>query len=298
MPSSRPCAASARSVGSSSAIASLIRSSAGWLASSSITLLLARGDDHLGADRAGALRHARPHVDAAQRDADRALVLDAAVVHQDAHAGAAAGAGDAADDRQAGVVDGELAEQRLDRERVGVGQQQHRVGVLEHRACPATATASPAWSASRWKVSAVPPFIERRGPDRDAAGLDLMAVGHHALCAAADQRAVAEALGHRGQALVGVVEVVLAGEDDDQVGGHAAQAQRGARGRLGERVDAAVADRQAGSDASCHAQQCRSGASRAELLLARRLGRRAVGPGPSGRGSAARRSARRRRGCC
>ena len=115
------------------AIASLIRSSAGWLASSSITFSSPAVMTISGPiGRAPCDTHG-PDVDAAQRDADRALVLDAAVVHEDADARTAARAGDAADHRQARVVDGQLGEQRLDREGVGVGQQEHRVGVVEHR---------------------------------------------------------------------------------------------------------------------------------------------------------------------
>ena len=66
---------------------------------------------------------------------------------------------------------------------------------------------------------------ERRGPHGDAARLDLLAVGDYALGATADQRPAAQPVGHRGQSAVGLVEVVAAREDDDQIRGRSAQSQ-------------------------------------------------------------------------
>src|SRR5204862_7215769 len=67
--------------------------------------------------------------------------------------------------------------------------------------------------------------------------------------AAARARRRPQPLVHSLQADARVAEVVLAGEDERDVAGRAAQPERGARGGLGEGVDAAVAVDEAGGAA-------------------------------------------------
>ena len=93
---------------------------------------------------------------------------------------------------------------------------------------------------------------QRGRPDGHAAVLQLAPRRENALGAAADHRVRADPVAHDAKAVLEVVEVRRAAEDDRQIGRRAAEAERGSAGRLGEGVDAGVVDGEAGGDAGAH----------------------------------------------
>ena len=182
---------------------------------------LGGGDRHLGSDRTRALRHAGPDVHARERHAHGALGHHLLVAHQERPAGAAARARESAEHGQAGLVRGDLVEHRLGRERVRVDEQEGGLDRLEVRHAGDRQRVA---RLERLEVERLELCVRQRGrPHRHAALLDLAARAHHALSAAAHERARRQALVHVREASLGVLQVGGAGEHEDEVRGRAAK---------------------------------------------------------------------------
>jgi hypothetical protein len=196
------------------------------------------GDGHLRPQRGGALRDARQHVDVVEAHADGARLEQLLAVEQRPGPVQGARARDAADDRHARRPLGEVAQQPVGREAVGIGQQHDRRRAVE---VGQPADLDPVLEALRLRVERLrAPAVEGGGPDDDGGpALDLARVAEDAARAAADDALGQQRLVHPLERRLGGGEVLARREHDDEVRGLALEPRAGERARL-DRSDAGV----------------------------------------------------------
>ena len=120
-------------------------------------------DGQLGADRRGALRDARQHLDAVEAHADRAAVDDLVAEEQRRAVVGRARGGHAAEQRQQRRRLGEEAQDGVGGERERVGEQDRAGGARRGRAAP-TARPSPPRAPRRSRGTAAPRRRRARPP--------------------------------------------------------------------------------------------------------------------------------------